>query len=124
MPEPLRGEASSDLWTVCPKKVDELSVEAPGSQAGSQGRDVHRGLVRMAHIVQRARIGQGQPPTQLRDRHREEGNLKIRAAIVSVVAVLALLAPSAQASQVCYDVQVNAQGQSVVSQTGCQDLPL
>jgi hypothetical protein len=54
--------------------------------------------------------------------------LKIRAAIVSVVAVvssLGLLAPSAQAAgQVCYDVQVNAQGQSVVSQSGCQDLPV
>ena len=27
------------------------------------------------------------------------------------------------AGQLCYDVQVNAQGSSVVSQTGCQDLP-
>ena len=37
---------------------------------------------------------------------------------------LALLAPQAHAAgEVCYDVQVNVQGQAVVSEAGCQPLP-
>ena len=44
---------------------------------------------------------------------------------LSAFALTGLFAvPAAQASgQFCYDVQVNANGSSVVSQTGCQDLP-
>ena len=52
--------------------------------------------------------------------------LKIRAAIVSVVAVissLALVVP-ATAGSVCYDVQANVNGSEVVNEQGCQELPL
>jgi hypothetical protein len=52
--------------------------------------------------------------------------MKKRFALLTVGALgaIGLFAPSAGAAgQVCYDVQVNAAGQSVISQTGCQDLP-
>ncbi|HEX2086688.1 MAG TPA: hypothetical protein VHF89_13495 [Solirubrobacteraceae bacterium] len=43
---------------------------------------------------------------------------------ISALSALGLFAaPAGAAGQVCYDVQVNAGGQSVVSQAGCQDLP-
>jgi hypothetical protein len=43
---------------------------------------------------------------------------------VGALAAVGALAPTAGAAgQFCYDVQVNAAGQSLVSQTGCQDLP-
>ncbi len=43
---------------------------------------------------------------------------------VSAFSALGLFASSASAAgQLCYDVQVNAAGQSVISQAGCQDLP-
>jgi type 1 fimbria pilin len=50
--------------------------------------------------------------------------LKLRSSIVAAIAVIssfALVAP-ASASEVCYDVNVNVNGQ-VISQAGCQDLP-
>jgi hypothetical protein len=45
---------------------------------------------------------------------------------VGALSLLGLFAaPGAQAAgQFCYDLQVNANGSSVVSQTGCQDLPV
>ena len=52
--------------------------------------------------------------------------MKKRFALLTIGALAAIgaLAPSAGAAgQVCYDIQVNAAGQSVISQTGCQDLP-
>ncbi|HEX8205583.1 MAG TPA: hypothetical protein VF587_05945 [Solirubrobacteraceae bacterium] len=43
---------------------------------------------------------------------------------IGALSAIGLFAPSAGAAgQLCYDLQVNAAGQSVVSQTGCQDLP-
>jgi len=52
-------------------------------------------------------------------------HLKIRASIVAVVAAIssfALLAPAHAGGEVCYDVNVNVNGQ-VISQAGCQQLP-
>ena len=52
--------------------------------------------------------------------------MRTRLALLTIGALSAigLFAPSAGAAgQICYDIQVNAAGQSVVSQTGCQDLP-
>jgi hypothetical protein len=51
--------------------------------------------------------------------------LKLRASIVAAVAIIssfALVAP-ASASEVCYDVNVNVNGQTF-SQAGCQELPI
>ncbi len=43
---------------------------------------------------------------------------------ISALSAMGLFASTAGAAgQFCYDVQVNAAGQSVVSQAGCQDLP-
>jgi hypothetical protein len=43
---------------------------------------------------------------------------------ISSLSAVGLFASSASAAgQLCYDVQVNAAGQSVISQAGCQDLP-
>ena len=43
---------------------------------------------------------------------------------IAALSALGLFASTAGAAgQVCYDVQVNAGGQSLVSQAGCQDLP-
>jgi hypothetical protein len=43
---------------------------------------------------------------------------------ISALSAMGLFASTAGAAgQLCYDVQVNAAGQSVVSQAGCQDLP-
>ena len=54
--------------------------------------------------------------------------MKTRLATLTVAAfsLIALAgAPSASAAgEFCYDIQVNAGGQSVVSQTGCQALPV
>ena len=52
--------------------------------------------------------------------------MKVRTAIVALVAALsslALVAPAHAAGQVCYDVQANVNGGQVVSETGCVDLP-
>ena len=48
---------------------------------------------------------------------------------ILIVAALALASlfggmSAANAGQVCYDVQVNAQGSSVVSESGCQPIEL
>jgi hypothetical protein len=44
--------------------------------------------------------------------------------VIGALSAVGLFAPSASAAgQVCYDIQVNAAGQSLVSQSGCQDLP-
>ena len=44
---------------------------------------------------------------------------------LGALSALGLFAPTAGAAgTICYDVQVNAAGQSVVSQTGCQELPV
>ena len=50
---------------------------------------------------------------------------RLLALTISALSMLGLLAaPGALAAgQFCYDVQVNANGSSVVSQAGCQDLP-
>ena len=53
--------------------------------------------------------------------------MRKRFALLSIVALSAVGAFSSTASaagQFCYDVQVNANGSSVVNQVGCQDLPL
>ena len=43
---------------------------------------------------------------------------------IGALAAIGAFAPTAGAAgQFCYDIQVNANGQSVVSQAGCQDLP-
>ena len=43
---------------------------------------------------------------------------------VGALSALGLFAPTAPAAGTfCYDVQVNAAGQSVISQAGCQELP-
>ena len=43
---------------------------------------------------------------------------------VAAMSALGLFASSAGAAgQLCYDVQVNAAGQTVISQAGCQELP-
>ena len=43
---------------------------------------------------------------------------------VTALSTLGLFAGSANAAGTfCYDVQVNAAGQSVISQAGCQELP-
>ena len=42
---------------------------------------------------------------------------------IGALSVVGLFAPSASANELCYDIQVNAAGQSLVSQAGCQDLP-
>jgi hypothetical protein len=43
---------------------------------------------------------------------------------VGVFSALGLFASSAGAAGTfCYDIQVNAQGSSVISQAGCQELP-
>jgi hypothetical protein len=43
---------------------------------------------------------------------------------IGALSAIGLFAPSAGAAgQLCYDVQVNAAGQSVINQAGCQDLP-
>lgn len=55
------------------------------------------------------------------------GNLKIRTLIASAVigvSSLALIVPSAHASgSVCYSAQVTVNGDDVVNQAGCQELP-
>ena len=51
--------------------------------------------------------------------------MRVRASIVAAIAVIssfALVAP-ASASQVCYDVYANVNGQEF-SQAGCQELPV
>ena len=53
--------------------------------------------------------------------------MKVRAMVVTALTALgslALLAPAAQAGEICYDVQVNVQGEAVVSEAGCQELPV
>ena len=56
----------------------------------------------------------------------KEGEMRIRR-VVSVLAAfasIALLAPSASAAgQVCYDVDVNVNGQQIADESGCVDLP-
>ena len=47
----------------------------------------------------------------------------IALAAAAAAAVLFSAAPASAAGQFCYDVQVNANGQSVVAETGCQALP-
>ncbi len=43
---------------------------------------------------------------------------------ISAFSALGLFASTAGAAgQFCYDVQVNANGTSIVNQVGCQDLP-
>jgi hypothetical protein len=43
---------------------------------------------------------------------------------IGALSALGLFAPTAGAAgTICYDIQVNAAGQSVVSQAGCQELP-
>lgn len=51
--------------------------------------------------------------------------MKLRAKVVialTALGSLSLVAPSAQAGQVCYDVQLNVGGQTV-SQADCVDTP-
>ncbi len=53
--------------------------------------------------------------------------MRKRLAVLSITALSAMGAfasTAGAAGQVCYDVQINAQGSSVLSQTGCQDLPV
>ena len=45
------------------------------------------------------------------------------AAITAIAALAALTAGPASASSFCYDLQVNANGSSLVNEVGCQDLP-
>ena len=49
----------------------------------------------------------------------------IRVAITALAAAasFAALVPQAHANEVCYDLNVNVQGEEVVNQAGCQDLP-
>jgi hypothetical protein len=51
--------------------------------------------------------------------------VKIRVAITALAAAasFAALVPQAHANEVCYDLKVNVQGQELVNQAGCQDLP-
>ena len=53
--------------------------------------------------------------------------MRTRLALLTIGALSAigLFAPTAGAAGTfCYDVQVNAGGQSVISQAGCQELPV
>lgn len=51
--------------------------------------------------------------------------MKLRIALATATAALSLAAfvPAAHAGRVCYGLQVNVQGQQVVDEAGCQDLP-
>jgi hypothetical protein len=51
--------------------------------------------------------------------------MRIRVAITALAAAasLAALVPQAHASEVCYDLNVNVQGQELVNEAGCQQLP-
>jgi hypothetical protein len=44
--------------------------------------------------------------------------------IATLSVIGAFSSTAGAAGQLCYDLQVNANGTSVVSQTGCQDLPV
>jgi hypothetical protein len=48
-----------------------------------------------------------------------------RLAVAAAMSVLSLVfvAPQASANEVCYDLNVTVQGQTLVSEAGCQDLP-
>ena len=53
--------------------------------------------------------------------------MKVRTMVVTVLTALgslALVAAPAQAGEICYDLQVNVQGDAVVSEAGCQELPI
>ena len=53
--------------------------------------------------------------------------MKVRTMVVTVLTALgslALVAAPAQASEVCYDLNVNVQGTEVVNEAGCQTLPI
>ena len=83
----------------------------------------------MPNVVQRSQkvFGSTSQPQVHIAGDRKEGNVKIRVMLVTALTALgslALFAPQAHASgEVCYDVQVNVQGSSVVSEAGCQPLP-
>ena len=51
--------------------------------------------------------------------------MKLRIAITALAAAasFAALVPQAHASEVCYSIVANVNGQEVVNQAGCQDLP-
>ncbi|HEV2812812.1 MAG TPA: hypothetical protein VGW10_06115 [Solirubrobacteraceae bacterium] len=52
--------------------------------------------------------------------------MRKRFALLSITALSALgmfASTAGAAGTLCYDVQVNAAGQSVISQAGCQELP-
>lgn len=51
--------------------------------------------------------------------------MKVRIAItvLAAAASLSALVPQAQAGELCYSVQATVNGQDVVNQAGCQDLP-
>lgn len=51
--------------------------------------------------------------------------MRLRVAITALAAAasFAALVPQAHANEVCYDLNVNVQGQELVNQAGCQDLP-
>jgi hypothetical protein len=52
--------------------------------------------------------------------------MRKRLALLTITALSALglfASTAGAAGSFCYDVQVNAAGQSVLSQVGCQDLP-
>ena len=53
--------------------------------------------------------------------------MRKRFALLTIAALSAVglfAAPANAAGTFCYDVQVNAGGQSVISQAGCQELPV
>jgi hypothetical protein len=49
--------------------------------------------------------------------------LRLALATLSAAAALVTVVPTAQASGICYDVQATVNGQDVVNEAGCQDLP-
>lgn len=49
--------------------------------------------------------------------------LRITITALAAAASFAALVPQAQASEVCYDVNVTVQDQVLVNEAGCQDLP-
>jgi hypothetical protein len=45
--------------------------------------------------------------------------MRIRTAAIAALLALGVLAPSAASADVCYDLQVNLNGETVVSETDC-----